>query len=62
MDWTAWLRRIERFMHDDRGGESVEYALTSVVVAIAATAAQRAMMEHVSEFAAASLDPTSAPK
>lgn len=62
MDWTAWLRPLEGFLLEDEGGESVEYAVASVVVAVAATATQRAMTEQVSAFAAASLDPTSAPK
>ncbi len=62
MDCTAMLRHLGRFCCDERGGESVEYALTSAVSAVAALAAQQAMAEQLSAFAATALDhPTSPP-
>ena len=60
MDWMALLRHLARFLRDERGGESVEYALTSVVAVVTAVAAQRAMTDNVSEFASRALEPPSA--
>ena len=57
MERSALLRQIAEFAQDERGGESVEYALTSVVAVAAAAAAQRAMADRVAEFAATALDP-----
>ncbi len=59
MDSKALMHQLAKFARDERGGESVEYALTSAVVAATAAAAQRAMTDGVSEFAARSLDPPS---
>jgi Flp pilus assembly pilin Flp len=59
MDLMELLRQVARFGNDERGGESVEYALTSAVAVAAAAVAQRAMTDGVSDFAARALDPPS---
>jgi Flp pilus assembly pilin Flp len=62
MDWTALLRQSARFLQDEQGGESVEYALTSMVAACTAAAAQRVMTDCVSGLALSALEPPSHPK
>lgn len=56
MDWTALLRHVSKFARDEQGGESVEYALTSLVALATAAVSQRAMTCSLSALAARSLD------
>lgn len=56
MDWTAVLRPLAGFLTDESGGETVEYALTSVVAASAAAAAHSVVNAKVSAFVDASLE------
>ena len=62
MERTALLSQLARFLGDERGGESVEYALTSVVAVTTAAVAQRVMTDGVSEFASRALEPPSPAK
>ena len=56
MDLEGVVGSVAEFLRDDRGGESVECALTCVVTTAAAVAAQRAMADELSRFTASAFD------
>jgi Flp pilus assembly pilin Flp len=51
MDWRAIMRPLGAFTEDERGGESVEYACTSLVAVAATAITQRAMSEGIADCA-----------
>lgn len=61
MDWTACRQFLLDFARDERGGESLEYAVTSVIAVATAAAtaiiAQRAMADRLSQVTDAVPDP-----
>lgn len=66
MDWQAIAGRAEAFLRDEHGGESLEYAITSVIAvttaAATAIATQQALNERISSMAGTSLGPPVPPK
>jgi Flp pilus assembly pilin Flp len=66
MDWQALAGRAEAFLRDENGGESLEYAITSVIAvttaAATAVAAQQALNERICAFAENSLGPPTRPE